>query len=57
MEKIGCKIICGAPTTLKVKGLMMKMMLMMMMMNGLSILNGVFTSDCAAEAYCELTSN
>ena len=23
MEKIGCKIICGAPTTLAVKGLMM----------------------------------
>ena len=26
MEKTGCKIICGAPTTLAVKGLMMKMM-------------------------------
>ena len=26
MEKIGCKIICGAPTTLTVKGLMMMMM-------------------------------
>ena len=26
MEKIGCKIICGAPTTLAVKGLMMMMM-------------------------------
>ena len=25
MEKIGCKIICGAPTTLVVKGLMMMM--------------------------------
>ena len=25
MEKIGCKIICGAPTTLAVKGLMMMM--------------------------------
>ena len=30
MEKTGCKIICGAPTTLTVKGLMM------MMMNGLA---------------------
>ena len=26
MEKSGCKIICGAPTTLAVKGLMMMMM-------------------------------
>ena len=26
MEKTGCKIICGAPTTLAVKGLMMLMM-------------------------------
>ena len=27
MEKSGCKIICGAPTTLAVKGLMMMMMM------------------------------
>ena len=27
MEKTGCKIICGAPTTLGVKGLMMMMMM------------------------------
>ena len=27
MEKTGCKIICGAPTTLAVKGLMMVMMM------------------------------
>ena len=26
MEKTGCKIICGAPTTLAVKGVMMMMM-------------------------------
>ena len=32
MEKTGCKIIVGAPTTLAVKGLMMIMMIMMMMM-------------------------
>ena len=31
MEKTGCKIIFGAPTTLAVKGLMMMMMMMMMM--------------------------
>ena len=30
MEKTGCKIICGAPTTLAVKGLIMMMMMMMM---------------------------
>ena len=30
-EETGCKIICGAPTTLAVKGLMMMMMMMMMM--------------------------
>ena len=29
MEKTGCKTICGAPTTLAVKGLMMMMMMMM----------------------------
>ena len=27
MEKTGCKIICGAPTTLAVEGLMMMMMM------------------------------
>ncbi len=27
MEKTGCKILCGAPTTLVVKGLMMMMMM------------------------------
>ena len=32
MEKTGCKIICGAPTTLAVKELMMMMMMMMMML-------------------------
>ena len=30
MEKTGCKIICGAPMILTVKGLMMMMMMMMM---------------------------
>ena len=41
MEKSGCEIICGAPTTLAVKGLMMLMlMLMLMMMMMMMILNG-----------------
>ena len=30
MEETGCEIICGAPTTLAVKGLMMMMRMMMM---------------------------
>ena len=30
MEKTGCKIICGAPTTLAVKGLMMMIMILKM---------------------------
>ena len=29
MEKTGCKIICGAPTTLTVKGLILMMIMMM----------------------------
>ena len=35
MEKTGCKIICGAPTTLAVKGLMMMMMMIVCFPNGL----------------------
>ena len=31
MEETGCKIICGAPTILAVKGVMMMMMMMMIM--------------------------
>ena len=38
MEKTGCKIICGAPTTLMVKGLMM-MMTMMVMTLEMEVLN------------------
>ena len=32
MEKTGCKIICGAPTTLAAKGLIIMMMMIMIMM-------------------------
>ena len=32
MEETGCKISCGAPTTLAVKRLMMMMMMMMMIL-------------------------
>ena len=32
IEETGCEIICGAPTTLVVKGQMIMMMVMMMMM-------------------------
>ena len=31
-NRAGCRIICGVPTTLAVKGLMMMMMMMMMVM-------------------------
>ena len=33
MEKTGCKIICGAPTTLAVEELMMMMMMMKIVLN------------------------
>ena len=33
MEKTGCKIIIGGPTTFAVKGMMMMMMMMMMMIS------------------------
>ena len=32
IEEIGCEIICGAPTTLAVKGLMMMIMMMIIIM-------------------------
>ena len=37
MEETGCEIICGAPTTLAVKGQMMMMMMMMMMIVGVVV--------------------
>ena len=33
MEKTGCKVVCGAPTTLAVKGLMMMMMMKVKRLN------------------------
>ena len=47
MEKTGCKIICGAPTILVVKGLMMMMMMMMMMQLNIHQAN----SNCMQENY------
>ena len=47
MEKTGCKIICGAPTTLAVKGLMMMMMMMMEMMMS----KHMQTKDVEAQAH------
>ena len=43
MEKTGCKIICGAPTTLAVKGLMM--MMMTVSIGGRTITNLRFADD------------
>ena len=37
MEETGCEIICGAPTTVAVKGLMMMMKMMMMMGDDLDL--------------------
>ena len=47
MEKTGCKIICGTPTTLAVKGLMM-----MMMKNGLgqAVVAGDMLEPCMVRA-------
>ena len=50
MEKTGCEIICGAQTTLAVKGLMMMVMMMMMMMSASDEdekhLNYAFLTSC-----------
>ena len=43
-RKLVCKIICGAPKTLAVKGLMMMMMMMMMMLNYITCSSGSFTA-------------
>ena len=54
MEKTGCKIICGAPTTLAVKGLMMMMMMMMMMMwwlGGTTVYGGLCCCFCCCCCY------
>ena len=53
MEKTGCEITCGAPTTLTVKGLMMMMMtvLMVRLMRLPSSFNKHLSSRCK---YCNL---
>ena len=51
MEKTGCKIICGAPATLEVKGLMM---MMMMMMNSNSSCNSDNSSNKREKVVCLL---
>ena len=45
MEKTGCKIICGAPTTLAVKGLMMIMMNVLLTLVSYGILSKDYSSD------------
>ena len=45
MEKTGCKIICGAPTTLAVKGLMMMMMRYQMVAMGMQCWEKSFHAD------------
>ena len=56
MEENVCEIICGAPTTLAVKGLMMMMIMMMMMMmsvcSNLYILASLQTALLASILWC-----
>ena len=55
MEKTGSKIICGAPTTLAVKELMIMMMMMMMICNVIGItLVSRFVTLLALLWYCAL---
>ena len=42
MEKTGCRISCGAPKTLAVKGLMMMMIMVMMMMMMMMMMRVIF---------------
>ena len=46
MEEAGCKIICGAPATLAVKGLMMMMMMMSASDKDEKHLNYAFLTSC-----------
>ena len=55
MEKTGSKIICGAPTTLAVKGLMM-MMMMTVSIGGRTITNLHFADDIDGLAGEELAN-
>ena len=50
MKKPGCKIICGAPKTLAVKGLMMMVMMMMMMMMMMMRAPGSRSKGCEFES-------
>ena len=56
MEKTGSKIICGAPTTLAVKGLMM-MMMMTVSIGGRTITNLRFTDGIDGLAGEELANS
>ena len=57
MEKTGCKIICGAPTTFAVKELIMMMMMMMTVsIGGRTITNLRFADDIDGLTGQELTN-
>ena len=60
MEKTGCKIICGAPTTIAVKGLMMMMMVLTRIKrikhNMLCVI-GVYLGDISGTIYSILDLN
>ena len=48
MEKTGCKIICGAPATLAVKGLMMIMMMISKCVLGKTLLAKAVANQTSA---------
>ena len=57
MEKTGCKIICGAPTTFAVEGLIMMMMMMMTVsIGGRTITNLRFADEIDGLAGQELAN-
>ena len=52
MKKTGCKIICGAPKTLAVKGLMMMMIMMMMILpNVVALTTSSKLRQCQASVF------
>ena len=50
MEKTGCKVTCGAPTTLAVKGLMMMMMNVCVTISGLCELTVIADKRARAQS-------
>ena len=57
MEKTGCKIICGAPTTLEVKGLMMMVVVVLIFFFGnIFFPTFFFSSNFSSFVWCHVGS-